>query len=116
MKLRHLPMIAALSLFSAVTFAAGYTGPDGSMTATTVKTALDARDDTPVTLQGYIIKRLKGDHYEFQDVSGTIEVEIDDDEWPGTQINEKTQVKLYGEVDRHLGGAKVDVKRVELVQ
>lgn len=34
MKLRHLPLIAAIGLFSTVTLAAGYTGPGATPTTT----------------------------------------------------------------------------------
>lgn len=82
MKLRHLPLIAAIGLFSTVTLAAGYTGPGATPTTTTVKAALEAADDTPVVLQGTIVKRIKGDIYEFRDATGSMKVEIDDEDFP----------------------------------
>ena len=81
MKLRHLPLIAAIGLFSTVTLAAGYTGPGATPTTTTVKAALEAADDTPVVLQGTIVKRIKGDIYEFRDATGSMKVEIDDEDF-----------------------------------
>ncbi|WP_017937622.1 NirD/YgiW/YdeI family stress tolerance protein [Zestomonas thermotolerans] len=104
-------------LLSASAFAAGgYTGPSNTPQVTTVAAALEAPDDTPVVLTGQIVKRLKGDKYEFKDATGTIQVEIDDDDWPPQQISESATVKLTGEVERDLTGREIDVDIVELVQ
>ncbi|MBO3277524.1 NirD/YgiW/YdeI family stress tolerance protein [Pseudomonas schmalbachii] len=125
MKLRHLSLLAATTLFSAATIAAGYTGPGSDAAApaapaqvTTVKQAQSAADDTPAVLEGIITKRLGGEHYEFKDATGTIQVEIDDDDWPaGAGVSENTKVRLTGEVDHHRQKATdIDVDRVELVQ
>ena len=116
MKLRHLPLIAAIGLFSTVTLAAGYTGPGATPTTTTVKASLEAADDTPVVLQGTIVKRIKGDIYEFRDATGSMKVEIDDEDFPPMEINDKTRVKLTGEVDRDLVGREIDVEFVEVIK
>ena len=116
MKLRHLPLIAAIGLFSTVTLAAGYTGPGATPTTTTVKAALEAADDTPVVLQGTIVKRIKGDIYEFRDATGSMKVEIDDEDFPPMEINDKTRVKLTGEVDRDLVGREIDVEFVYVIK
>ncbi|MOA32658.1 Bacterial OB fold (BOF) protein [compost metagenome] len=115
MKLQQLAMLVAAGLFSTITLAAGYTGP-GAAGVTTVKAAMDASDDTPVVLEGKITKRIKGDIYEFQDATGSMKVEIDDEDWPAADINHITRVKLFGEVDRDLIGREIDVERVELIQ
>ena len=127
MKLRHLPLIAAVGLFSTVTLAAGgYTGPGSDAqpaTAaagqiTTVKQAQAAADDTKVVLEGTITKRISSEHYEFKDATGSIQVEIDNDDWPaGTSVSENTKVRLTGEVDHHkVKPTDIDVDRVEILQ
>lgn len=124
MKLRHLPLIAAAGLFSSVTLAAGYTGPgsDAAKPATvaqvtTVKQAQSAADDTPAVLEGTLTKRLRGEHYEFKDATGSILVEIDNDDWPaGASVSENTRVRLTGEVDHERKGIEIDVDRVEILQ
>ena len=82
----------------------------------TVSAAQAASDDTPVVLQGHIVQRLK-DHerYTFKDATGTITVEIDDEDLPLVPFNEKTLVKLIGEVDRGLMSREIDVDRVEII-
>ena len=68
-----------------------------------------------VTLEGYIIRRINNDDlYEFKDSTGTITVDIDNNKWPG-QINDKTKVRLYGEVDRDFMNVEIDVDRVDIV-
>ncbi|WP_448683438.1 NirD/YgiW/YdeI family stress tolerance protein [Pseudomonas nicosulfuronedens] len=125
MKLRHLPLIAAAGLFSTITLAAGYTGPGSdakpapaAAQITTVKQAQTAADDTPVVLEGVITKRIGGEHYEFKDATGSIQVEIDHDDWPaGASVSENTKVRLTGEVDHHKQKATdIDVDRVEVLQ
>lgn len=102
-------------LFSAAVLAEGYTGPGAVTRVSTVAAALDAADDTPVVLQGQIVKRLQDEVYEFKDASGTIHVEIDDEHWPPQAISETARVKLTGEVDRDLMNREIDVELVELV-
>ena len=105
-----------LPLMSGAALAAGgYTGPGATTQVTTVAGAHDAADDTPVVLQGQIVKRLKGDRYEFKDASGTITVEIDDEDWPPKAVSENAKVKLTGEVERELMSREVDVDIVELM-
>ena len=102
-------------LFSTAVLAAGYTGPGATVQVTTVAAALDAADDTPVVLQGQIVKRLQDELYEFKDASGTINVEIDDEHWPAQAISETALVKITGEVDRDLTSREIDVEYLELV-
>jgi uncharacterized protein (TIGR00156 family) len=103
-------------LFSTAAMAAGYTGPGATTQVTTVAAALDAADDTPVVLEGQIVKRLQDELYEFKDASGTINVEIDDEHWPAQAISETAKVKISGEVDRDLTSREIDVEHLELLK
>ncbi|AYG47090.1 NirD/YgiW/YdeI family stress tolerance protein [Pseudomonas sp. Leaf58] len=114
MKTRYLALILA-PLFSTAALAAGYTGP-GAQSASTVAAANDAADDTPVVLQGFVTQKINNDDkYEFKDSTGTITVEIDDEDLPPTPFNDKTKVKLTGEVEKHLMSREVDVDLVEIL-
>jgi uncharacterized protein (TIGR00156 family) len=112
---KTLLVLAFAPLFSASVFAAGYTGPGAAPLVNTVAMALDAKDDTPVVLEGQIVQRLKGDTYSFRDASGTINVDIDDEDLPATELNEHTRVRLMGEVDRNLMSREIDVEYVEVL-
>ncbi len=114
MKVSALVLLLAPFMATAVS-AASYTGPGANTQVTTVAAALDAADDTPVVLQGKIVKRLQDELYEFKDATGTISVEIDDEDWPAQAVSETAMVKLTGEVDRDLMSREIDVKFVELV-
>lgn len=102
-------------LFSTAALAAGYTGPGATAQVTSVAAALKASDDTPVLLQGQIVKRLQDELYEFKDVSGTINVEIDDEDWPAQAVSDSVTVRLTGEVDHDLSSREIDVESLELV-
>ncbi|CAI8885871.1 MULTISPECIES: YgiW/YdeI family stress tolerance OB fold protein [unclassified Pseudomonas] len=114
MKARYLALLVA-PLFSTAVLAAGYTGP-GAEPITTVAAANEAADDTPVVLQGFVVKKLNNDDkYEFKDSSGTVTVEIDDEDLPAVAFNDKTRVKLTGEVEKGLLKREIDVDRVEIL-
>ena len=86
--------------------AGGYTGP--GLRAVTVDEARTFRDDTPVVLQGYIIRNLGNERYLFSDDTGTIIIEIDDRLWRNININENDLVEIRGEVDR--GFARIEIE------
>lgn len=103
-------------LFSTAVMAQSYNGPSSNAQVTTVAEAMKAADDTQVVLQGQIVERVRGEHYTFKDATGTIEVEIDDEDWPSQSVDEKNTVKLIGEVDRYKDKLEVEIDRVELVK
>ena len=74
-------------------------------------------DDMMVTLRGQIMERLDEDDYNFTDGTGTIRVEIEDEDLPGGQpISPGTRVEIIGEVDKKdRGKSKIDVKRVRVL-
>ena len=70
------------------------------------------RDDTRVVLRGNIVQHLGKDKYLFQDASGTIRVEIDDDKWQGQTVTPSDIVELHGEIDKDWNSVEVEVNRV----
>ena len=71
------------------------------------------RDDVPVIVQGHIVQRMGDENYLFEDATGSITVEIDDDDWRGQTITPSDTVKLYGEVDRGIFKTELDINYVE---
>ncbi len=114
MQARYLTLLI-VPLFSTAVLAAGYTGP-GAKTINTVAAAQAAGDDIYVVLQGHIIRKLGDEKYEFKDSTGTITVEIDDEDLPQVAFDDKTQVKLTGEVDKGLFQLDIDVDLLEITQ
>jgi uncharacterized protein (TIGR00156 family) len=77
----------------------GFVGTDSSPVVTAV-TAADRPNESNVRLVGYLIEKLGDERYLFRDDSGTIIVEIDNDDWNGVQATAETRVEISGEVDR----------------
>ena len=114
MKVRYLALLLTPLFSTSVLADVGYTGP-GAESVMTVVAAQTAPDDNPVVLQGHIIQKLNNEKYEFKDATGTITVEIDDEDMPPIAFNEKTRVKLTGEVDKNFFDREIDVDLVEIV-
>ena len=94
----------------------GFTGP-GAVTVNTVQGALNAYDDTIVTLTGKITRQVAHEKYEFSDNTGTIIIEIDDDEWYGVQAGPNDTVQIRGEVDSDtFRRNEIDVKFITIVK
>lgn len=94
----------------------GFTGP-GAVAVNTVQGALNAYDDTIVTLTGKITRQVAHEKYEFSDNTGTIIIEIDDDEWYGVQAGPNDTVQIRGEVDSNtFRRNEIDVKFITIVK
>lgn len=88
---------------------------DGAETIVTVKQVNEMRDDVPVIVKGHIVQRMGKDKYLFEDATGSISVEIDDDDWRGQTVAPADTVKLYGEVDRGLFTTEIDVDAIKKI-
>ncbi|MDR2259593.1 MAG: NirD/YgiW/YdeI family stress tolerance protein [Azoarcus sp.] len=78
----------------------GFVGPSAVPEAKTVGEAKSLPDDAKVSLRGNIVRGLGDEKYLFQDATGKIVVEIDDDLWRGQTVEAKDTVEIRGEVDR----------------
>lgn len=114
---KYVACLAILALTGVATpLFAQYTGPTHQIAVHTSALASKAADDTPVTLEGYLIAKIRAEHYTFRDDSGVIEVEIDHKYFPVAPVNDKTKVRLHGKVDKDFTrNAKVDVTQVEIL-
>lgn len=95
-------------LFAFVTLSlAQYQGPGKVMEQYTVKeiksnaSKLD-RTDAIVKIQGFIVKQIDNDTYEFKDSTGTIHIDLDKKKVPGQPFDETTEIIIIGEVDYDL--------------
>lgn len=84
-------------------------------TIVTVKQVNEMRDDVPVIVQGNIVQRMGDEKYLFEDATGSITVEIDDDDWRGQTISPADTVKLYGDVDRGIFKTQIEVDYVQKI-
>ena len=95
-------MAATAISFSAAAYAAnqgGYTGPATNVIS--VEQIQGLNDDTYVILQGNITQALGDEMYVFSDGTGTINVEIDDDDWNGLNVGPNDLVVIRGEIDKN---------------
>lgn len=114
--MKKLALVSALALVLGLSnnvFAqqqGGFTGP--SVTRMTVAEALKLSDDTPVVLEGKIEKNLGGEKYLFTDTTGSVTVEIDNEDWRGITVNEQDNIEIRGGVDKDLMNFEIDVDAV----
>jgi len=93
----------------------GYTGESGAE----IVTVLDAKklgNSVYVRLKGKIASKLGNETYLFKDNTGTVKIEIDDDNWNGIKAGPKDTVIIEGELEREQGGVIVEVDKIELVK
>lgn len=112
---------AVIMAFSSVSMATehksgGFVGPD-TRPMTTVEQAKNMKDDAKVILNGYIESSLGDEHYMFKDATGSIKVEIDDEDWRGLTVGPKDMVEIKGEVDTHWNKpTSIDVESISLIK
>ena len=127
-----LAAVLALSATAAIAQPAGYTGPSNVPQATnatgsysgpsnvplmTVKQLLETgRDDQVARLQGRLVSFEGDERYTFEDATGRITVEIDNEDFPaGQSISAEQKVELTGEFDKGLRKTEFEVDRLTLV-
>ena len=119
-------LLTALALSSAisVSFSAsaknlggGFTGPVDAKASTSVEEAKQLSDDSYVVLRGKSVKSVGHEKYLFEDKSGSIVIEIDDDDWKGLTVGPNDTVEIRGEVDTHwTKPTNIDVDSVSLAK
>jgi len=110
-KIVYVSTLALMVIFSTGAVAA-FQGPE--LDAVTVAEALQMKDDTAVVLNGQIEKSLGDEKYLFKDATGSITVEIDDEDWHGLDVTPESVVTIKGEVDKEMLSTEIDVDMVEL--
>jgi uncharacterized protein (TIGR00156 family) len=95
----------------------GFSSPTASVSSVlSVLNADMSRDDSLVTLTGYIVESLGDEQYTFKDNSGTIQVEIENDKWSNLKVTPSTKITIYGEIDKDFDYTKIDVERLNINQ
>ena len=98
--------------------AGGFQGPGAVASVDTVAKALKAQDESPAVLEGRILSAAK-EHEEnvFQDKTGKIIIELDDDLFHGRTVTPENTIRIWGEVDTKFGrDSEVEVDRFEIVK
>ena len=69
-------------------------------------------DDTPVVMRGRITKNMGNNIFVFEDASGTIMMEIDEESWNGNTVRVDDIVTVYGSVDKSSNYTEIDVDSI----
>lgn len=91
---------------------AGYKGSEDTG-QTHIEQIRDFRQGGYVTLEGYIVKKLSGDNYQFRDSTGTVTIKAAADTFKGKTYNAEDQVRVSGKVYGRGESTRVDVARIE---
>lgn len=91
----------------------GFTGP--SVEVISVEQAKGMSDDTFVILRGNIKQNIGEEMYVFTDGTGTINVEIDDEDWNGATVGPEDLVEIRGEIDKGWTSIEIDVDQIQKI-
>ncbi len=95
----------------------GFVGPAKSKRILRdVISAMNASDDTKVELMGNLTMSLGDEDYVFQDATGEITVEIDDDLWYGRTVTPNDTIVIRGEVEKDWNKVSIDTDSLEVVK
>lgn len=86
---------------------------DESLVVKTVADALKANDNTPVRLDGQIVKQIGKKDFIFKDASGQeIQIEVGKKAWHGETVGPQDNIQIMGKVDKETNKIEIDVKHV----
>ena len=80
----------------------------------TVEQVRTMPDDSPVVIRGYLLSQNGENSYIFQDSTGTINLEIDAEDWGGLTVSPTDFIEVWGEVDKNgMSMIEVDVSAMK---
>lgn len=108
---------AAALLLAATSASAQYAGPGASPAIANIKEVLSsAPDNARVELVGYVTRQVGKEKYIFNDGTGEIRVEIEAEDFPKVRIDEKTKLRIGGEVEKEfLQSPEIDVDHITVL-
>ena len=110
---KFLSILILVGISTSIVFAANGGFKDSiSPKKSNVAEVLKMNNNSYVSIQGNITKRLSDDKYSFKDTTGTITVEIDDDKWGGISAGTQDKLELIGEVEKKYNTTELDVDSV----
>ena len=86
---------------------------DESVIVKTVADALNANDNTPVRIDGQIVKQIGKKDFLFKDASGKeIQIEVSKKAWNGQTIAPQDNIQIIGKVYKEWNKTDIDVKQI----
>lgn len=114
MKSKFLSVLAAVAvMFGAAAAEAGTSQSDKPVSQ--VSAVQNMPEDTVVYVQGYLIQNLGNEMYTFQDDSGTITVEIDDDLMAPPSTMPNTLVWIAAEVNKDGNVTSLEAEEIQFL-
>ena len=121
--MRKLLLTLAMVYLSQSAFAEGFTKSvpiDSYQTISTVKAAKQQADGDTVVLEGHISDRahtVNPEEFWFQDETGGIKIEINQNIWRGQEVNPQQKIRILGEVDHNdfNNSVEIEVKQLDLM-
>lgn len=101
-------VIASVSAYAGSGNTANNNTNNNMMEVVTVEQVRGMADNSPVIIQGYLLRKNGENSYVFQDTTGTINLEIDEEDWGGMTVTPNDFVEVWGEVDRN-GSSMIEV-------
>ena len=111
---KFLSILALTFVSLSIVYAVGF--QDNDANKTTVINALKMSNNSYVTVEGSILKRVSDDKYIFKDSTGSMTVEIDSDKWNGLTVNTQDKLELSGEIEKKITSVILDVDTVKKVE
>lgn len=109
-------LAAAAMIFGATSVNAASMASDSTeKPVSQVSDVKNMADDTTVYIQGYLIQNLGNEMYTFQDDSGTLTVEIDDDLMGNNMYSPTTLVWIAAEVDKEGDVVSLDAEEIQFM-
>lgn len=87
--------------------------PNTQPTYWMVSEVMTLPNKTPVTMRGRITQNMGDNIYVFEDSSGTIMLEIDEEDWNGKTVRVNDIVTVYGNVDKGMDYTEIDVESIQ---
>ena len=111
--MKKISMIAVMGAFASVAAFAGSgemanNANNNMMEVMTIEQVRGLSDNSPVIIRGYMLRQNGENSYVFQDTTGTINLEIDQEDWGGQTFSPNDYVEVWGEVDRN-GASMIEV-------
>lgn len=112
--------VSVLTLVALMPVCGAFAGPGKMMSNNmnnqpavwSVTEVMSLPDDTPVVMRGRITRNMGDNIFVFEDNSGTIMMEIEEEDWNGNAVLVDDIVTVYGNIDKGSNYTEIDVNSV----
>lgn len=115
-KIIALPVLVAVVCFSGVGSAKEHHGGfmETKMQPLSVEEVMTLKDDTKITMDGQIERKIGNDKYIFNDGKNSIVVEIEKKAWKNQTVTPEDRITIWGKVDKDKKETEIEVKKLKI--